>query len=318
MLGVETVCRLSKAVSVAPARGIIAWNQTGITGGIGAAVAAGKLLGLDARGLCSAIGIAASQASGLRVMHGSMCMSLMPAQAAQNGLRAALLAAGGFTSSEHSIEGTHGFASVFAEHPDLLALARGLGESFEILSNTYKPYPCGIVIHPIIEACLRLKTDRNLDHRAVDRVRIRANPKALALTDRRHPRDSLDAQVSLYHWAAVSIVHGAARIAEGSEDRIRDPAVAALRDRIDACSDPSVLPDSAEVSVLLQDGEIVSQNVEHCIGSVAKPMTDRELERKFRDLAEGVIGLRKTETLLESCWQLDTLEDAGAIASAAA
>ena len=105
----------------------------------------------------TAIGIALSQAAGFRAMHGGLCTPLMPAQAAQTGLRAALLAQAGFTSSPTALEGRYGYLSVFSEQPDLDALTGGLGERFEILRNTYKPYPCGIVIHPIIDACPDLR-----------------------------------------------------------------------------------------------------------------------------------------------------------------
>ena len=158
-LGVEFACRLCKALTVPPAKGSMAWSGTGIAGGFGAAIAASRLLGLDMAGTRTAIGIALSQAAGFRAMHGSLCTPLMPAQAAQTGLRAAFLAQAGFTSSATPLEGRYGYLSVFSETPDLDALIGGLGERFEILRNTYKPYPCGIVIHPIIDACLALRRD---------------------------------------------------------------------------------------------------------------------------------------------------------------
>ena len=162
-LGIEMTCRLSKAISVPPAKGTVAWSQTGITAGIGAAVAAAKLLKLDATRLQYAIGIALSQAAGFRVMHATMVSSLMPAQGAQTGLRAAVLAERGFTASPAALEGRYGFLEVFAETPHVPSLADGLGERFEILRNTYKPYPCGIVIHPIIDACLQLRREHAID-----------------------------------------------------------------------------------------------------------------------------------------------------------
>src|SRR5579871_2408259 len=130
MLGIEFTCRLSKAISVAPAKGTVAWSQTGITAGIGAAVAAAKLLNLDATRLQYAIGIALSQAAGFRVMHATMVSSLMPAQGAQTGLRGAILAERGFTASPAALEGRYGFLEVFAEAPHLPSLAGDLGERF--------------------------------------------------------------------------------------------------------------------------------------------------------------------------------------------
>ena len=221
-LGIEMTCRLSKAISVPPAKGPVAWSQTGITAGIGAAVAAAKLLKLDATRLQYAIGIALSQAAGFRVMHATMVSSLMPAQGAQTGLRAAVLAERGFTASLAALEGRYGFLEVFADTPDVAALADGLGERFEILRNTYKPYPCGIVIHPIIDACLQLRREHAIEPASIDAVRIKASPGAMALCDRRNPQNELQAHVSLYHWTAATLIHGVARIQQLQDaDRAR-------------------------------------------------------------------------------------------------
>src|SRR5262245_51104612 len=161
MLGVEAVCRLSKAISVAPASGDIAWSQTGVACGIGAALAAARLMQLDLGTARMAAGIAATGASGIRALHGSMCTAALPAFAGQSGLRAALLAKGGFTATQSVIEARYGLAQCFAQAPHLAYLTDGLGSHWEILANTYKPFPCGIVIHPLIEAALEIGKQRN-------------------------------------------------------------------------------------------------------------------------------------------------------------
>lgn len=317
-LGVEAACRLSKAVSVAPAKGSIAWSQTGIACGVGAALAAGKLLGLDARGLRRAIGIAASQAAGIRAMHGTMCTPMMPAHAAQAGLRAALLAQAGFTSSETSLEARYGFAECFAETANLAAVTDGLGDRFELLANTYKPFPCGIVIHPMIDAALQLKREHALDDGQIKSVAIRANPAALALCDRPRPRDAFEAQVSLQHWVAAALVRGRAGVREGEADAVADGRIAALREKVTAAADPAIATDAAEVAIRLRDGRVVSRALAHCVGSAARPMTDAELERKFLDLADGVLPAERAKRLIADCWRLEILGDAAALARAAA
>lgn len=317
-LGVEAMCRISKAVSVAPARGDIAWSQTGITSGIGAAIAAGKLMGLDANRMTHAIGIAAAFGAGIRVAHGTMCMPFMTAHGGQMGLRAALLAAQGFTGSEVTLEGANGFIKTFAQEGWLDYVTSGLGTHFEILGNTYKPYPCGIVIHPIIDACLALKSAHNLDSQTIARVDISANPTAMTLCWRRHPETSLLAQVSLYHWAAAALIHGAARIEEGSETAIREPAIIALRDKIEVTTDTRIAPDAAEVTVTTGDGAKFHHAVAHGIGSKSNPMSDAQLSQKFRDLAAFTLPPAQAEALLEACWQLPTLPDATTLLRASA
>jgi hypothetical protein len=122
MLGIEAVCRLSKAISVAPANGDIAWSQTGVTCGVGAALAAARLLQLGPETARMAVGIAAAGASGSRALHGSMCTAALPAFAGQSGLRAALLARGGITATLSVIEARNSFAPCFALTPHLAYL----------------------------------------------------------------------------------------------------------------------------------------------------------------------------------------------------
>lgn len=318
-LGVETICRLSKAISVPPAQGTIAWSQTGITAGIGAAVAASKILDLDAGRMGHAIGIAASQAAGFRGMFGSMCSSFMTAHGCQTGLRAAILAERGFTASEAAVPGPNGYLDVFAVHPDLPALVGDLGTRFEILRNTYKPYPGGVVIHPMIDACLDLRRTYAIDPAEIASVTVRAGPVALALTDRRHPRTGLAARVSLYHWVAIALVRGMARVDDlDTDSAVLDPAIADFQDRIEAVADDSIATDGAEVTVRLRDGRSFISRIEHCTGSASRPMTDRDLEQKFTGLAEPVIGAGRTRELIAMSWGVEALADVGQLARTAA
>ncbi len=318
ILGVEVVCRLSKAVSVAPAEGNIAWSQTGICCGVGAAVAAGKLLDLDAVQLRRAIGIAASQASGIRAMHGSMCTANMPAHAGQTGLRAAYLAKVGFTASEGAFEGKYGFADCFAKTPDLGLLTGRLGTHYEILANTYKPYACGIVIHPMIDAALALRQAHNLDASMIERVSVKAAGVALALCDRRHPKDEFEGQVSLYQWIAAALVRGRAGIPECVDAAIADPALVAFRDRITATIEPGMPIDGADMTITLKDGRTLEKKVRDCVGSKGRPMTDTELETKFFDQSAAVIGKAATDALMADCWRLEALSDASVLVRRAA
>jgi 2-methylcitrate dehydratase PrpD len=266
-----------------------------------------------------AIGIALSQAAGFRAMHGSLCSPMMPAQAAQTGLRAALLADRGFTSSSAALEGRYGYLSVFAEQPDLDALAGGLGERFEILRNTYKPYPCGIVIHPIIDACLELKRAHAPDPRQITSVSIQASPGAMALCNNRNPKDEMQAHVSLHHWTAVCFIRGTARITDmDTETAVKDPDLIQFQDRVEATLDASLAADATVVTIVMTDGSRHTCRIEHGIGSAARPMTNRELEQKFAGMAGPIIGEDRCATLIRLCWDLPDLPDAAVLAHSAA
>jgi len=174
--GIEAECKVGLAVW--PEHYDVGWHITSTAGSIGAAVAVGKLLGLSPEQLTHAVGLAATQVVGLRDMFGSHTKSFHPGRAAQAGLLAALLAQRGYTSSAQALEAKRGWANVVAATKTdpqaglqkwigfgeadvgvgLFTAAAGKGR-WEILRNSFKPFPCGIVIHPIIDACIRLHRD---------------------------------------------------------------------------------------------------------------------------------------------------------------
>lgn len=318
-LGLEVECRLSLAVAAPPARGNIAWSQTGITGGAGAAVAAGKLMGLNEQQMAHAIGIAGAQASGYRALHATMCTPYMPANAAQTGLRSAYLANGGFGAIDNSLEHRFGFLNVYAAEPNPSALTESLGEDFKLLRNTYKPFPCGIVIYGIVDSCLEISARSGFDAKQIDRVSIVASPETLALTaHRRHPDTLLDGQLSLHHWAAVSLIDGAAGIDQGTVARLRGTDVATLRGRIEASADEALTRDQARVTVHMRDGSQLSQTTLQYRGSVSRPLTDEQLGVKFLSEAGRNLSPTIARDLLDRCVNLATSRDVGAIAKAAA
>ena len=318
-LGVEMTCRLCLGTTVPPADGSFAWSGTGITMSFGAAVAAGRMLRLDTQRMRVAMGLALSEASGFRAMHGTATVAFMPAHGGQMGLRAALLAERGFTAGLNGLEGKSGYLSVFCTKPDIDALAGGLGERFELLRNTYKAYPCGIVIQPIIDACLKLRQDHRPDPDKIAGVAIQASPGAMALCNNRDPKDEMQAHVSLHHWTAVGFIRGTARIVDmDTETAVKDPALMAFQRKVEATLDPTLAGDQTEVTITMTDGTRHVCRIEHAIGSKLNPMSDADLERKFTGLAEPVVGAPRTRELIDRTWGVGSLADAGELARAAA
>ena len=121
---------------------------------------------------------------------------------------------------------------MFAEQPHVPSLADGLGERFEILRNTYKPYPCGIVIHPIIDACLQLRREHAIDPAASTAVRDQGLTRRDGAMRPAQPENELQAHVSLYHWTAAALIRGTARIEELQDPTVHDPAVIAFQDKV--------------------------------------------------------------------------------------
>ena len=318
VLGIEIESRLARAIVVPPAQCDVGWYLTGLTGGVGAAAAAGKLLGLSTEQIVWACGIACGEASGFRAMHGSMCSPLVPAHAGHTGLRAALLARQGYTSTAHHIEGDRGFLHLYSDKSNPAALTEGLGSTYEVMRNTYKPYPCGIVVHPIIDACLELREKHGIDYHAVARVEVKAHPVAITLADKTHPADGMQSKVSIQHWVAVSLVDAAAGIAQLQTARVRSPEIVALRERVSAVADAAIAPDAADVTIHMQNGRQWHCRIAHGIGSADNPMSDRDLDTKFANLARGSIAEDQIAALIAQCWRVGELPDAGEIGRSAA
>jgi 2-methylcitrate dehydratase PrpD len=312
VLGVEAECRIGNAVS--PGHYERGWHISGTCGVFGAAAAAGKLLGLDAQGMAWALGLAATQSAGLVEMLGSMAKSLHLGAAARNGLAAALLAERKFTASERGIEAPQGFSHVLGEKPRLSAITGGLGETWELSQNAYKPYPCGVVLHPVIDGCIELGQRHAIAPRDIERIALTVNPLAIARADRKSPRDGLEAKLSLQHGAAVAILHGAAGVKQFTDACVGEPAVAELRGRVELAEDPSTARDAARVALHMKNGRALKVDVPHALGSVQRPMSDADLEAKFRDLAQLGAPGRETRSTIDRVWSLDALADASALA----
>jgi len=315
VLGVEVECRIGNAVF--PEHYDIGWHITGTTGVFGAAAAVGKLLNLDAERMAWAFGIAASQPVGLREMFGSMTKSFHPGRAAQNGMTASLLAARGFTSSSRALEAKSGWLNVLSTRHDLTQITEALGARYEILANSYKPFACGIVIHPVIDACVQLRNEDGIEAASIRSVALRVHPLVLELTGKTQPQTGLEGKFSVFHAASIALIEGAGGERQFSDRAVRDPAVIDLRGRVRATIDPALAPDAATVTLTLADGRVVEKRVEHAIGSLARPMTDADLEAKFAGLAEANLGAARTRRLLDLCWRVGALDDVAAVAEAA-
>ena len=307
LAGVEVACRIGVGVyDWHYGRG---WHITGTVGTFGAAAAAGMLLKLDETRMAWALSTAATHAAGLRELFGSMGKSLHAGRAAQNGLSSALLASNGFTSSATGIEGRRGFAHVLGDEPDLAAIVEGLGTRYEILSNTYKPFPCGVVIHPVIDGCIELSAQ--VRGAEVKRIAIEVNPLVLELCGRREPKTTSQAKLSVFHSAAAALTRGRVAEQEYGEAALQDRGIAALAALCTATPSASIREDEAHIHVELADGRTLEHHVEHAVGSEARPMSDGDLERKFRGLAEPVLPASSIDRLIEGCWDIEKVEDVG-------
>lgn len=309
-LGIEVACRLGNAVT--PAHYVRGWHITSTCGVVGAAAACAKLLRLDHERTVHALGLAANQACGLVECLGSMGKSVSVGNAARNGLFAALLAQRGCTASPTTLEGVRGFVPVLGVDPDVAALTRDLGERWETSRNMIKPYPNGVVLHPVVDACLELRTRHGLDGDAIERVAIRGNPLLRQRADRLAPASGREAAVSAQHTAAVCFLYGAAGVDQYTDRCAGDPSVRSLGARVRVEEDPALAIEAALVVVDTTDGRRVETLVPHARGSLARPMSDAELEAKVRDLARFGGTSDRVDAWLAPAWRLDQAPGADA------
>jgi 2-methylcitrate dehydratase PrpD len=284
------------------------WHLTGTLGSIAAGVAAGKLLGLDAQLLTYAMGIAATQAGGMQQNRGTMCKSLHAGKAAANGVLAALLAERGFDSTQEIIEGKRGFARIYSDVAEPEALTAGLGESWLIESNGHKPYACGVVLHPLIDAVIALRNRDKIDPALVSEISLRAHPLVLSITGVTEPSTGLQSKFSTLHSAAVALIDGAAGAAQYTDAKATDPAVAALRRKVKPVADETLRKDEAYAAIIA-GGKRYEAHIAHASGTADNPMSDAQIEAKFLANANPVIGAGNTQRTAERVWALQKQAD---------
>jgi 2-methylcitrate dehydratase PrpD len=284
----------------------------------GAAAAAGKLLGLSEQQMVWALGLAASQPVGLRESFGSMNKSFNPGRAASNGIFAAMLASKNFTSSDQMIEAKRGWANTISTKQDYGEILGDLGTRYEAALNTYKPFACGIVMHPAIDAAIQLRNENKLTADQIDHIDLKVHPLVLELTGKKTPREGLEGKFSIYHAVAVALVEGAGGEKQFSDRAVNDPTVVALRGKVNPVVTPGVKPEQVDMTVVLKDGRQLHRYIAHAIGSVEVPMTDKQLGTKFSDLAEGIIPADAIRRVMDACWNVENLPNAADIAKMSA
>jgi 2-methylcitrate dehydratase PrpD len=284
------------------------WHLTGTLGSIAAGVAGGKLLKLDAQRLTYAMGIAATQAAGMQQNRGTMCKSFHAGKAATNGVLAALLAEHGFDSTQEIVEGRKGFARIYSDVAAPEQLNADLDKGWLIETNGHKPYACGVVLHPLIDAMIAIRSRDRIDPATVSKISLRVHPFVISITDVVDPATGLQSKFSTLHSAAVALVDGAAGIAQYSDARARDLLVAGLREKVVVEGDERLGKDEAFAMVAVGNRRF-EMHVPHASGTAANPMSDAALEAKYLANAEPTIGAKRAEGARDLIWSLEKQAD---------
>ena len=306
-VGCEAQLRIGNAIS--PAHYDHGWHITGTCGVFGAAVAASALLGLDAGTTSRALSLAATMTLGHREAFGSMTKPLHAGKAAANGVLAARLAAAGLAGPPDPL-GPGGVLEVLAATVDRDALSRG----WELELNSFKTYPCGVVAHPAMDAAIAVSG--RIDPAEITAITVRCHPLVPELMGTLHPADGLRSRFSARHGVAVGLRFGRAGLPEFSDEVATAPEVARLRGLITLDPDPAVARDAAVLRIESRSAGPVEVRVEHSRGSIARPLTDDELQDKVRALVTPVLGEAAADRIREAVDGLPVALDVSGLVAA--
>ena len=312
--GCEMMARLSEAVN--PALRDRGFHTTPTCGVFGAAVAAGRLLRLDAEGMVSALGLAGAQASGLMEMYGpSMQKRFNPGPAARNGVAAAIMAQMGFTGTARIFEGRRGVCRAFGQADDVTRLTQNLGVDFPIFIE-FKPYACARPIHNAIDCALAIRREQGLALDEIRRIVVRRHPAWAEYHGILRPATYHEAQVSLPYSVAVALADGAALPPQYTDERLADPVIQRLAELVQIVADAS-LPRgvSCWMSVDTAGGRSFTAQVDYPKGSLKNPMTPDEIDAKAHRLADGVLGPDQVSGLADMVRRMEEITDVGQMAA---
>lgn len=306
--GVDAECRIGAYMGMTHYEK--GWHSTATIGTFGAAVGAAHLMGLDGEKCALAMGIAGTQAAGLKSMFGTMCKPLHAGKAAQNGLFAANMAARGFTSRPDVLERNQGFAHTQSEAPDIEAGLFGLGERFEVRDALFKYHAACYGTHGTIEAIHAIQNNAKIDPDNIERIEVTVRTGFLDVCGIPTPETGLEGKFSLRFCAAIAVAgEDTARLDTYSDEKVKDPALVELFQKVSVSEKDTLERMEAEVTIHTKDGVVHYEKYDAGIPAADLPAQWEKLVKKFRGCCEPVIGKEKTEQVIEAVRNIDSMDD---------
>ena len=303
LLGFEVETRIG--MGMGPKHYDRGWHNTSTYGRFGAAVAAGKLLGLSLGEMKQAMGLAGTQAAGLRLVFGTMTKPFHPGKSAFDGVLSAILAQRGFTCAPNILEGKKGFVEALGDHSKLEPMVKNLGKTYQVLKDTFKPYAACLLTHPTIDAIIDMRSKYDLRPEDVGNIQCDVARFCLDSAGQIEPKTGLAGKFSTYYCAALALSEGVAGEDMFTDRKVLDPKMVALRKKVKARIVPRYKDTEAKVTITTKGGKKYSAFVDRPKGDPRNPPTDRELEDKFRSLAAFVLPQRKIDSLVKTIWRLE-------------
>ena len=315
--GYETSGRIGRLV--APSHYQKGFHVTGTVGSFAAAAAAGRMLGLSEDELAVAFGIAATQAAGLKSNFGTMCKPLHAGTASEHGMRAAKLAAKGFTARSDSLECDQGFASSQGDH---LNTEKALGEppsGWHLRNNLFKYHAACYMTHAPIECAKEIRLRSNFPPERVKKILLRIDAGADKVCNIPNPRSGLEAKFSLRQTVAMALTGvDTANLASYNEAVTQEPRIKALRDKISIDFKPDWEHSLAEMAIQLDDGTTLEASHDSGVPWSDLGKQRQALETKFESLVTPELGAAGARRLADAIEHIETMTDIGELARASA
>jgi 2-methylcitrate dehydratase PrpD len=324
LVGFEVECKIAEAID--PEHYNRGFHSTGTIGTFAGAAAAAKLMRLPPAQVRHMLTIASSMSSGIRVNFGSMTKPLHSARAAENGIVAAELASRGFTGGDEGLDGQWGFFQVFGGGVDLDRLIPVLGKPYTIVNpgSSFKPYPCGSLSHPTMDAMLKAVTDHDLKPEQIKAVRVRAGSNILEPLRYKIATNELEAKFCLPFLMATLILRRKAGVREFTDEFVKSAPVQQMMPRVTGIFDSKIeaqgfdkIRSVVEID-LANGGTIVQAADERYRGGPDKPFTQAELRAKFADCAQLTMSAPRIAKAIELIEGVDRLGDVGQLVRAVA
>jgi 2-methylcitrate dehydratase PrpD len=315
--GFEVGCKVAEAIN--PDHYMRGFHTSGTIGHFAAAAAAANMLGLDKPTTARALGLAASMAAGVRANFGTMGKPFHVGRASENGITAALLARAGFTANEEALDGRWGYLAIAGPDGEPALVRDRFGAPHTMVSPgvSIKPYPSGVLTHPSMDALKFLMADEGLSPDDIEKVTLFAGSNVLGPIRFRIAKTELEGKFSFAFLLTAIILAGRAGKAEFTDEFVSAPACQAMQERIETQFDQGIEDMGwdrirSRLEVLTKDGRtLVRWADENYRGSPHYPLTDAELEGKFRDCAEGLLSEEQSQAVFDTVWNIESAPDAG-------
>jgi 2-methylcitrate dehydratase PrpD len=307
------------AEAITPDHYMRGFHTSGTIGTFAAAAAAAKMLDLDADQTARAIGMAASMASGIRANFGSMTKPFHVGRAAENGVTAALLAREGFTANTEALDGRWGYLAIAGPggEPALVCERFGRPLTMEQPGVSIKPYPSGVLTHPSMDAMLFLMREAGLKAEDIAHVTLNAGVNVLGPIRFQLASTELEGKFSFQFLLAAIALRGRAGKAEFTDAFVSSAECQAMQGRIETRFDPAIEAMGwdrirSRLDVTTRDGRVLERWAdENYRGGPHNPLSDSELETKFRDCAADLLDEPACQRLFERVWSLEAQSDVG-------